>query len=87
MSFKLSIITPAGIAFEGAVDSLAVSGLEGGFEVFSNHTSMLAALKEGAIKVRKDSGEQIFKAASGILEVMPDHNVLVLVDSASEKTQ
>ena len=82
MSFKLSVITPSGIVFEDTIDSLAASGLKGGFEVFSGHTSMLAALKEGKIKIRKSSSEQTFNTASGILEVMPDHNVLALVDSA-----
>ena len=82
MSFKLSVITPSGIIFEDTVESVAAPGLEGGFEVFTNHTSMLTALKEGKIKIRKSGGEQIFNAASGILEVLPDHNVLVLVDSA-----
>ena len=71
--------------FEDAVDSLAAPGLEGGFEVFTGHASMLTALKEGKIKIRKTGTEQVFTAASGILEVMPDHNVLILVDSATKE--
>ena len=82
MSFQLSFITPAGKVLEDTVDSVSAPGLEGGFEVFSGHMSMVAALKEGKIKVRKNGKEEIFNTASGILEVMPDHNVLVLVDSA-----
>jgi len=82
MAFKLSFITPAGKVLEDTVDSLAAPGLEGGFEVFSGHVPLVAALKQGRIKVRKSGGEEIFTTGSGILEVMPDHNVLVLVDSA-----
>lgn len=83
MSFQLSILTPAGKVYEDAVDSLSVAGLEGGFEVFGSHVPLIAALKDGKLKVRKSGAEQVFTSASGILEVMPDHNVLVLVDSAT----
>ena len=82
MSYKLSIITPQGLIFEDTVDSVAVSGLMGGFEVFSNHEPIVAALKEGQVKVRFQGGEKVFNTQSGVLEVKPDHQVLVLVDSA-----
>ncbi len=83
MSFQLSIITPQGKAFEGTVDSVAAPGLEGGFEVYSGHAAIVYALKEGKMKVRHGGSEQILSTASGVLEVAPDHNVTVLVDSAA----
>lgn len=82
MSYYLDIITPSGKIFENTVDSLYASGLQGGFEVYSNHQAMLTALKEGDLRVRREGKEIIFKCASGILEVKPDHQVIVLVDSA-----
>ncbi len=83
MSFQLSIITPSGKILEDTVDSVSAPGLEGGFEVYSGHAAMLTALKDGKVKVRKGGSEQIFTTASGILEVGPDHNVLLLLDAAS----
>ena len=44
--------------------------------------SEIVASCGASIKVRKGGGEEVFGTGSGILEVMPDHNVLVLVDSA-----
>ena len=85
MSFQLSFNTPLGKVFEDAVESVSAPGLEGGFEVFTGHMAFLSALKEGRIKIRKSDGEQVFKTASGILEVKPDHQVLVLVDSAEKE--
>jgi F-type H+-transporting ATPase subunit epsilon len=82
MSFQLSIITPQGKAFEGKVDSVAAAGLEGGFEVLSGHAAIVAALKEGKTKIRLEGREQVLSTASGVLEVAPDHNVTILVDSA-----
>jgi F-type H+-transporting ATPase subunit epsilon len=83
MSFQLSIITPQGKAFEGQVESLSAPGLEGGFEVYTGHAAIVSALKEGKLKVRHGGQEQVFTTASGVLEVAPDHNVTVLVDSAA----
>lgn len=82
MSFQLSVITPAGKIFEETVDSVAAVGLEGGFEVHTGHACFLSALKAGRIRIRQNGAEKILNTESGILEVQPDHNVLVLVDGA-----
>ena len=80
--FKLSIITPAGQAFEGDVHSVAVCGLEGGFEVYGGHAPMGAALKPGKFTIRATAGVSTLALSDGILEVSVDHNVLVLADRA-----
>lgn len=85
MSFQLDIVTPEGKVFENTVESLFANGLEGGFEVFSLHEPMLVALKDGDLRVRINGKETTFKCGSGILEVKPDHQVLVLVDSSITK--
>ena len=80
--FKLSIITPAGLAFEGDVNSIAAPGLEGGFEVYGGHTPMVAALKPGKFTIRAAAGVSTLAVSDGILEVSVDHDVLVLADRA-----
>ncbi len=47
MSFKLSIVAPSGKIFEETVDSIAVNGTEGGFEVYSRHTPLISSFKAG----------------------------------------
>ena len=83
MAFKLSVITPTGQAFEGDVNSVAAPGLVGGFEVYGGHASMVAALKPGKFTIRTAAGSSVLAIADGILEVSPDHNVLVLTDTAT----
>ncbi len=83
--FKLSIITPAGTVFDGDVDSLAAPGLEGGFEVYSGHAAMMTALAAGEARVRQADKLLKFSIDSGILEVTPSHNVLLLADQAVAK--
>ena len=85
MSFKLSIITPAGAVFDGDVDSLAAPGLEGGFEVYSGHAAMMTALTSGQASVKQQGKTLTFTIDSGILEVTPQHQVLLLADQATPK--
>ena len=83
MSFKLSIVAPSGKVFEDTVDSIAVVGTEGAFEVYSKHTPIISALKAGRARVRKAGHETAYEITSGILEVDLEHNVIVLADQAT----
>ncbi len=82
--FQLSIVTPSGKTFEGAVESLAAPGLMGGFEVYGGHMPMLCALKSGAVRIRQQGQEQSLAIDSGVLEVNASHNVLLLADQIIE---
>jgi len=81
MSFKLSIVSPNGKVFEDKVDSLAVPGSEGAFEVYSKHTPLISTLKAGKARVRRDKTETSYEITSGVLEVDLDHNVTLLADT------
>ena len=79
--FPLSIVTPSGKVFEDKVESLAAPGLTGGFEVYSNHMPMVAALKTGVVRVKKEGKDsKSFTIDSGVLEVNANHDVLLLAD-------
>ena len=83
MSFKLSIVAPTGKVFEDTVDSIAVPGTEGGFEVYSRHMSLISSLKAGRIRVRQQGRETAYEITSGIIEVDLEHNVTLLADQAT----
>ena len=83
MSFKLSIVAPTGPVFEDTVDSIAVPGTEGGFEVYSRHMSLISTLKAGRVRVRRAGQVTAFDITSGILEVDLEHNVTLLADQAT----
>ena len=83
MSFKLSIVAPSGKVFEDTVDSIAVPGTEGGFEVYTKHTPLIASLKAGKARVRQAGRVTTFEITSGILEVDLEHNVTLLADQAT----
>jgi F-type H+-transporting ATPase subunit epsilon len=83
MSFKLSIVAPSGKVFEDTVDSIALNGTEGGFEVYSRHTPLITSLKSGPTRVRSGDRVTVFEVTSGILEVDLEHNVILLADQAT----
>ncbi len=83
MSFQLLITTPSGVAFEGPVDIVTAPGLMGNFQVFTGHMAMVAALKNGQAKVNQAGKDILYNIDSGILEVMPNHDVLILTDQAT----
>lgn len=83
MSFKLSIVSPSGKIFEDTVDSIAVCGTEGAFEVYSKHTPLISSLKAGRARVRHAGRETAYEITSGILEVDLEHNVTLLADQAT----
>ena len=47
----LEIISPEKIIFTGDVDSVAVTGVDGEFEMLNNHAAIVSTLKKVAIKV------------------------------------
>ena len=83
MSFKLSIVAPSGKIFEDTVSSLAVPGIEGAFEVYSEHMPLISVLKPGKVRVRKGGHVTAYEITDGILEVTPQHDVLLLADQAT----
>ena len=47
----LEIVSPEATLFRGEVDSVAVPGINGEFEMLKNHAPIVSILKEGYVKV------------------------------------
>lgn len=48
---QLEIITPESKVFSGEVDAVQFPGLDGSFQVLSNHAAIISALSKGEVKV------------------------------------
>jgi len=89
----LEIISPEKIIFTGEVESVAVPGVDGEFEMLNNHAAIVSNLKKGAIKVYgnitlDDTQKEIFEKVdigyhldinSGTVE-MKNNKVTALVE-------
>lgn len=81
--YHLSIVTPAGTAFEGEVVSLVFPGEDGAIGVWAHHAPMLAAMRAGTLTVEEEGHAEVekhFAVGSGFAEVS-DNRATLLVDS------
>jgi F-type H+-transporting ATPase subunit epsilon len=50
----LEIVSPEATLFSGDVESVAVPGINGEFEMLNNHAPIVSLLKEGHVKIYGD---------------------------------
>lgn len=81
-TLKLSIVSPAGKAFEGDAESVVAPGREGSLGVLVHHAPMIAALRPGVCTVKAGGETAIFFTGEGVIEVSHGETVL-LVDEAT----
>ncbi|GAB5563565.1 MAG: hypothetical protein Wins2KO_06280 [Winogradskyella sp.] len=89
----LEIVSPEATLFSGEVDSIAVPGVNGEFEMLNNHAPIVSILKEGNVKIKgniqlEEEVEDKFTKSdngvwlainSGTIE-MKDNKLIVLAD-------
>jgi len=89
----LEIVSPEAVLFKGDVDSIAVPGVNGEFEMLDSHAPIVSLLKAGHVKIYGDvtleeAVENKFTKGdkgmwleinSGTIE-MKDNKVIVLAD-------
>jgi len=77
---KLDITTPDKQLFSGEASLVQLPGLDGLFEVLENHAPLVAALKQGKIKVQLNDGQtEYYDINGGTVEVLKN-NILVLAE-------
>lgn len=69
-AFRLNIVTPEKVFFDGETTQLIVRTTEGDIGIMANHTSLVASLPSGPLKVRQEDGSWRTAAVStGLLKV------------------
>jgi len=89
----LEIVTPEATLFSGEVDSVAVPGVKGEFEMLKDHAPIVSLLKEGQVKIfgsiqlEEDVEEKFTKIDKGVsLAInsgtieMKENKIIVLAD-------
>jgi F-type H+-transporting ATPase subunit epsilon len=81
MTIRCEIVSQDRTVFQGDVDIVILPGAAGEMGILPHHAPVLAILKYGVIKIRKDGNEELFAVAGGLAEVQPDI-VTILADAA-----
>jgi F-type H+-transporting ATPase subunit epsilon len=87
--FDVSLVTPEGPAFEGAVEMIVVPGAAGEIGVLARHAPLIATLKAGSTRVyldRQADDVREFATGPGFFKVEQDR-AIALVDDAVAATE
>ena len=69
-SFSLSVVTPEKVFFDGETTQIIVRTTDGDIGVLANHTSLVADLPSGPLKVKQEDGSwRIAAISTGLLKV------------------
>ncbi|MFT5233001.1 MAG: F-type H+-transporting ATPase subunit epsilon [Candidatus Krumholzibacteriia bacterium] len=81
-SFKVMIVTPDKIAYEGDAISAVVPGVEGYLGVWANHAPLVGAVAPGLVSLKLDSAgsEKFFSVGTGFVEIS-DNVVNIMTDT------
>lgn len=82
MQLTLKIVTPERIVYEDTVDSVSLMTEMGEVTILPNHVPIVANLRAGEIRLKKNGEESFLVASTGFLEVRPGNQVVLLADSA-----
>jgi len=72
-ALALTVATPTGMQLDLAVESVQLPGVNGEFGVLPNHVELLAALRPGVIRYRKDGQTLIAAIGAGYSEADASH--------------
>lgn len=76
---NLEIVTPETKVFTGQVQSVSVPGVQGSFQVLSNHAPIISTLGKGKIKVVQENGEElVYNAQDGVIEVLNNKTIILV---------
>lgn len=79
--FHLTVITPEKIFFDGETTQIIVRTTEGDIGILANHTSLVASLPSGPLKVMQDNGEYRLAAVSAGLIKVGGNKVHIFADA------
>jgi len=77
---NIEIVTPDATIYTGEIKLAQLPGLDGSFEVLTNHAPLISALKKGKIKIYTSLNETLFfEINGGVVEVL-NNKILVLAE-------
>jgi F-type H+-transporting ATPase subunit epsilon len=86
-TFKLEIVTPQRIVYNGSVVSFTAPGTVGSFQVLHNHAPLLSSIGIGQIKVVDDRGQEARYATSGGFVEVRENHVVTIAETAERADQ
>jgi len=85
LTFRLTVVTPEKVFFDGQVRSLVAPGGGGSFGVLANHAPLISTLLPGRLVLTPPEGKkQFLSIGSGFLDVLNNEVTLVTENITQE---
>lgn len=89
----LEIVSPEAVLFQGEVESVAVPGVNGEFQMLNNHAPIVSLLKAGDVRIigdvtinkahkqkfKLENGMTLLAISSGTIE-LKENKIIILAD-------
>jgi F-type H+-transporting ATPase subunit epsilon len=82
MPLDLTVVTPEGVVYQGAVEGIVLPGVEGDFGVLPGHERFLSPLRIGEAEIKESSGKSRYAALSDGFAEVSDDKVTVMAETA-----
>lgn len=83
-NMQVELVTPEKKLFSGEATAVNMPAIDGMVEILDRHAPMIAALKQGRVKITSKAGEKLIDITGGFAEVL-NNNVVILAESATEQ--
>ncbi|MDP2684853.1 MAG: F0F1 ATP synthase subunit epsilon [bacterium] len=83
---KFEITTPERVVYSYEIDEVIIPTMMGEIGVLPNHIPLVAILKAGELRVKKNGEEESIAVSGGFIEVRPD-KVIILADTAEKSDE
>src|SRR5579885_1649605 len=80
--FKVKLVTPTGVVFEGEARQVVAVGPRGEFGVLADHINFITSLLPGVLRIEHQDGSVESWVISGGLTEVKDGSMTVLANSA-----
>jgi len=80
MNFK--VVTPDGVIYTDHIEAVSLPTITGEITVLPHHIPLISVIRAGEIRITKEKQEVSLAVSSGVLEVRPHNEVIVIADTA-----
>lgn len=78
--FKLKVISPDRVFFDGEADMIEVKTTEGEMGIYKHHIPLTAIIEPGALTIKNGADEKVAALLSGFIEILGE-KITILAES------
>ncbi|MDP3955661.1 MAG: hypothetical protein Q8Q18_00235 [bacterium] len=85
-TLRLQVVSLDGVVYDELdIRQVNLKSGDGEITILANHSPLITPLMDGVLKITKASGVEEVETSRGVVEVRPNSEVVVLVNTAKRK--